>query len=62
VSNSVFDISQQVLVWRRVWEEVPQGIKHHELIMIRLDIFAQNIKHQPEMRGKITMKDKINDD
>jgi hypothetical protein len=30
--------------------------------MIKLDIFVENIKYQPKMRGIITMKDTINDD
>jgi hypothetical protein len=30
--------------------------------MIKLNIFAQSIEHQLEMKGKITMKNKINGD
>ncbi len=30
--------------------------------MTRLDIFAQNIEHQPKMRGRIIMKEVFNND
>jgi hypothetical protein len=55
-------MSRQVVVWRGAWEEIPQSIERNEPKMINLYIFAQNIEHQPKMKGKVTMKDIINDD
>jgi len=43
-------------------EKICQSIKQNETIMIGLDVFAQNFKHQPCMRGKVTMKEIINDE
>jgi len=62
VSNNVLGISMQVFVRRGAWEEVPQNIELNESRMIMLDIFAQNIKHWPKMKRKITMKETVNDD
>jgi len=62
VLNNILGMSRQVVAWRGAWEEIPQSIERNELRMINLDIFAQNIKHRPKMRSKITMKDIINDD
>jgi len=55
-------IFRQVFAWKGVWEEVLQNIKWNELKMTRLDIFAQNIEHQPKMRSRIIMKEAFNND
>jgi hypothetical protein len=62
VSCNVLDTSQQIVAWRGAWENVPQSIKQNETRMIRLDVSAQNLKHQPYMRGKVIMKEKTNDE
>jgi hypothetical protein len=62
VSCNVFIISQQAISQRGAWEKVPQSIKQNKTRMIRLDVSAQNLKHQPYMRGKVTMKETINDE
>jgi hypothetical protein len=62
VSSNILGISWQLVARKGAWEEILQNIKWNEPKMIRLDIFADNFKHQPYMRGRINMKEIINDD
>jgi hypothetical protein len=62
VLSNILGISRHIVARKGAWEEVLQSIEWNEPKMIRLDISAHNFKHHPCMRGRINMKEIINDD